>query len=754
MSDLVPIEQDQFAPPAESLAADGSGEPSKPNPLLKIIRSARRHWLLVLGTWVLVAGPAAAAIWHYLDPTYTASAQVEITPVQAPILFVGEIEPIGAIDVYLNTQSQMIASSEVLKLAISDPTLAGLPVLNAPEPISAIKSAIEVKLIPRTYLLRVNVTQRDPKSAMRITKAVMKAYDAYAYQNGQKIREENKGIVRAERDRLNDRLKQQQDEIYNLAADSNTNSLQILELLQQGALRRSDDTHTELEKAKLKLTELNSQFKQLEMGLLPTTTPAEDYLWKERYVEDDVMVAKLREEIAQAAGWLAKTPTNQAYIDRKKTLETRLDQERKRAAAEADEKIAERHDVVYGETRRRLEEQIAAQQQAVATLQQNFEREDARGMSIGKRTLEIQRLQSEAAVTEKERDRAEERLRQLDIESRRQPRIIVYPDPEILPDGVRDGRLRYTIIAVCAGLFLGVALAFVKDFAGGRLYTPDDVEGGMGLRLLGSLPSVHDLKRGRITEEDFRESYRTIRATLAGCAADGKLPRSILITSAQAAEGKTSLAVSLAASLAESGHSVLIVDGDVQAPRIGLTLKMKLPFGLRHVLKGERSLQEAVGATPVPSLSVLLGGRNGHSAAGMLTSRGAAKLVKSALERFDHVIIDSPPVLGAADAVIWSQVVDGTIISFLSGRSDYRATRQANQRVLGAGGRILGGVICNLTTREHYRSYCSYSSVRTEMAMAEINEPGAQPSNGTVPYFHLPPKQLEAEPVESGPAKK
>ncbi len=341
----------------------------------------------------------------------------------------------------------------------------------------------------------------------------------------------------------------------------------------------------------------------------------------------------------------------------------------------------------------------------------------------------------------------------MEIEKWRPTRITVDASAEIRPDDIQDKRKKFAPVALVGGLGLGLMLALVIDLLRGRVHSTDDVEAGIGLPLLGSLPSLHDLQRGRVSEQDFREGYRLIRATLAGASPDGRIPRTLLVTSAQAAEGKTSLAISLAASLAETGARVLLIDGDVQAPRVGQTLKLAPQFTLRHVLLGERCLTDSVHPTPVAGLDVLLAGRNGSSAGGLLTGDLAVALLKSAATTYDHVVIDSPPALGAADATIWAQVTEGVIFSSLAGHSSLKLVRHACLRLGAAGGRILGGVLCNVSLRESRYSYSSMVS-----RYADIEEAGdTKRKNGStaprsVPCVHLPECRDTAAPAQEGAA--
>jgi capsular exopolysaccharide synthesis family protein len=183
-----------------------------------------------------------------------------------------------------------------------------------------------------------------------------------------------------------------------------------------------------------------------------------------------------------------------------------------------------------------------------------------------------------------------------------------------------------------------------------------------------------------------------------------------------AAEGKTSMAVSLAMSLAEPGNRVLLIDGDIQAPRIARLLNLMSPHDLKDLLFGERRLMECVVHTRVPGLDVLTTNANGESIRTALNTQSVKRVIQEAVELYDHVIIDSPPALGTADALTWAHVVDGVIISSLASKSDRTAIKLTCDRLRTVGAKLLGSVIANVSIAETYYSYSTASRREDEDA--------------------------------------
>jgi len=213
------------------------------------------------------------------------------------------------------------------------------------------------------------------------------------------------------------------------------------------------------------------------------------------------------------------------------------------------------------------------------------------------------------------------------------------------------------------------------------------------------------------------------------------------VTSPQAGEGKTSLAVSLAVSLTESGRRVLLVDGDIQAPQIARLLKLAPSCDLKGVLLGSRSIRESVVESGIAGLDVLADSANGDTARGALNSQSAIDLVKQAADQYEYVVIDSPPVLGAADALFWAHAVDGVILASLVGRSDRKAIRLALQRLASVGATLLGSVIANVSVTESYYSYSASGARSTYGAPA-----AGTAVRRTPPTVYLPDGRAADEP--------
>jgi succinoglycan biosynthesis transport protein ExoP len=288
-------------------------------------------------------------------------------------------------------------------------------------------------------------------------------------------------------------------------------------------------------------------------------------------------------------------------------------------------------------------------------------------------------------------------------------------------------RFRNIFVAFLLSLVAGIGLAFLLDFLDDTLKSVDDVDRYLHLPALALIPASRD--RGRLiglpgtqqpgspTEttalamvSDARspvaESYRHLRTSLLLSSA-GQPPKTILVTSSQPSEGKTTTAINTAFMLAQTGAEVLIIDCDLRRPRLHAHFGAPNVKGLTNWLSGETDI-EALMQTygPDSNLKFLTSGPVPPNPAELLGSDEMRKLLGVLTERFAHVVIDSPPAISFTDASILSTMVDGVVLVVHGGRSSRAVVRRAKQQLLDVGAHIFGVVLNNVKveTQEYYYS--------------------------------------------------
>ncbi len=291
-------------------------------------------------------------------------------------------------------------------------------------------------------------------------------------------------------------------------------------------------------------------------------------------------------------------------------------------------------------------------------------------------------------------------------------------------------RVRNIMIALILSLGAGIGLAFLLDYLDDTLKSVDDVDRHIHVPALALIPSNRSERRlkgkaaGAPSEgsevtalaliDDARspvaEAYRHLRTSLLLSSA-GQPPRTILVTSSQPSEGKTTTAVNTAVMLAQTGADVLLVDCDLRRPRIHAHFGIANGRGVTNYLSGDSDLESVMQPyDKLPNLQLMTSGPVPPNPAELLGSDEMRKLVTALSERFTHVVIDSPPAISFTDAAILSTLVDGVMLVVHGGKSSRAVVRRAKQQLLDVGAHIFGIVLNNVKLESHDYYYGGYYS--------------------------------------------
>lgn len=737
-----------------AIASDASEPPPSGNNLLQYLDILRRRWRTVAVLWPILLVIAVAAIWLSLDVSYVATAQVEVRggPIEAP-------GSGGSFESKLATQAFLMTSQKVLLAALASPRLKNLPLPlhQAADPLAAIRRMVSADHIRGTRIVELRVENANREHAVAIAWAVLDAYLTHSEDAQRQANDELIKIAEEERERLRSLMQTKRTEINELARIYGATGAAMFDLLRESKLKRSEELNKSYEQAKTDVARLEHELGLAKQGKFPASTVVgdPDRLWET--IRNDPMVRALTQQLQTeldhlirltSAGLTENAPEVINTNDRIAQLKVKLAEAENRAAEYNETASRAMSDRMKDALVKNLQDRLDTAHALLRHLEGRVNDNEKECTALGQTGVRIQELQQQEMVLQQKYQEWDTKVEELRVESRQLSRIIVASEPEVRPDGVKDKRGKLSVVAVFGSLFFALVMALVRDRLDPCVHGPQQVETSLGIRLLGLVPSLTDLKEGRITEGEFAESYRLVRACLAVAGPDGAPPKSILATSAQACEGKTSLAVSLAASLAEAGHHVLLIDGDIQGPQIERALRLTGVHTLKEVLTGEVPLSDAVVHSGMAQLDVLVARLNSSTARGVLNPRTAIRLIREAAAQYDYVIVDSPPALGAADAVVWAEAVDGVILSSFAGQSDSHAMRLACQRLRSVGARILGAVMCNLSIKDGYYSYSTSAASARSMSARRDHDGGRTPPHVQLPVVEIYPSETDSRPQE------
>lgn len=281
-------------------------------------------------------------------------------------------------------------------------------------------------------------------------------------------------------------------------------------------------------------------------------------------------------------------------------------------------------------------------------------------------------------------------------------------DPADVPQRPSSPRLAVNLLlSLIVGLGLGALIALALEQIDEAIADPGEVERRLGLPLLGSVPRVE----GQTPKEalldrksDLVDAYLAVQTNLSFATSHG-VPRSFTVTSTRPAEGKTTTTLALATTLARAQRRVILVDGDMRAPSIHHLGNVDHNRGLSNFLAGDNDIASMVFEMSDLGFTAMSAGPIPPNAAELLTGPRLSLLLERLLEDYDHVVVDSPPVMGLADAPLIASRVEGVIYVVESHGIRSSMVRTALGRLINSNANIIGGVLTKFEVRKAKYGY-------------------------------------------------
>ncbi|HCA41961.1 MAG TPA: hypothetical protein DEP28_01765 [Bacteroidetes bacterium] len=268
------------------------------------------------------------------------------------------------------------------------------------------------------------------------------------------------------------------------------------------------------------------------------------------------------------------------------------------------------------------------------------------------------------------------------------------------------------------GLLLGFGIAFLRNFLDRTIKSPEDIE-SKGISMLAWIPSIENLKtKGSSLDEFFvannpkskeSEAFKALRTRIQFSKLDGKPLQTILITSSVPSEGKTTVAVNLAGSFALSDKKVLLIDCDLRKPRVHSLFETNRFPGLSDYLFGKVNFEEILNKTKLPLMEFITSGTIPPNPSELLSSQQFKNLLDMLREKYDYVILDSPPFISVTDSEILSRIVDGEVLVALANKTPIDVFLKSFQRLYSIDPHnFLGVVLNNFNYNNVYGYYYNY----------------------------------------------
>jgi succinoglycan biosynthesis transport protein ExoP len=732
------VSRDTGFPPVEVLPVSGrlpawELSPREPH-LYDYLLILRKHQWLILSFMLAVVTIVAIATFR-MQPVYIATARLEIDrensnilPFQGPEAYDFYTDS----ESYIETQSRVLTSETLALQTIRNSGLSARPEFSTPSgPSEAVAigslanqkrppelaeflGSLGVKRVPNSRLLDVTFESTDPLLAARIVNAHI---ENFIQQNFRSRYESASQASTWLADQLNElKIKVQKSEDARIAYERQ-NQIWTLDDKQNITTQRLADVNKELTEARSSRMKKESLFSFAKEGNLDAVpqmqgNPFLSDLLKKR----NELNAEYNDGLSQYGPNFPRVLRMQAQI---KELDTTVDKEKQ--------------NILNG-----LESDYRESRQHEARLVDELDQRKAEANSMAEKLVEYNILKREAEANKTLYDGLLTKLKEANISVGLKSSNIRLVDPAMIPSyPARPAKARNLALAFLVGLVGGVGLALLREYLDNTVKTPDDIEtlarlpslavvpqfagsNGNGKRsgMFNGLAATNghekriELVAQHLPKSQMSEAFRALRTSILLSQADHP-PQVILVTSALPREGKTTAAANLAVTLAQLGDKTVLVDADLRKPGVGrlLNLASGKYAGLSSYLAGVSSLDLVTVPHPViPNLAAIPTGPLPPNPADLLSSHKLADAIAELRTKYKFIVIDSPPIMAATDAVILSVQTDGVLIVVRSGETPKEAFTRTRDLLASVKCRILGVVLNAVDSNapDYYYSYRYY----------------------------------------------
>ena len=377
-----------------------------------------------------------------------------------------------------------------------------------------------------------------------------------------------------------------------------------------------------------------------------------------------------------------------------------------------------------------------------ALLRSSFEQQKVKATEMQQKAIRYNILKREADTNKELYRSLLQRVKEVGVSASLHASNIQIVDKAEVPGGpFQPDKHRTLFLAAVIGLFLGVGLAFFLEYLDNTIKSPEDVEQLIHLPSFGLVPEISCERKHLRMDPTYpvervahchpksilSEAYRNIRTSILLSTSEGP-PKRIIITSANPLEGKTTTLINTSITLSQTGAQVLIIDADLRKPRVHTVFNKGMHRGngkgkgLSTFLTGNASLWAVVKRTDIPNLYFIPAGPVPPNPSELLGSNMFKEMIRALGEKFDHIVIDTPPVLGFADSLILSTLVDGVVLVATGGKTLKESLQRAKDSLLQVNARILGVVVnrVNIHQSEYNDYYCRYQYYNRDERTKEL----------------------------------
>lgn len=589
--------------------------------------------------------------------------------------------------------------------------------------IEKLRSMVVAEHQQGTNIIDVQVTSRNPKEAALVANAVVEAYRIYNIQEKNSKTIETKKFIKNQLNVTSKNLKKAEQELqafkegYGLIAidEQTSNNLHRLYSVQEEYEKVNEQRKTVAHKLRM-LNKIRSGFSQdfeKSMFTVPKSSPIFD------------LRNKLSELFLERQTLLIHLTTKHPQV------------------VEIDDQIQ----VVVMETRKELGAQLRTLKNREVALLKKLKQLRKENQSLPEKALHLVRLEREADIQETLYSQLKAKYQETLIQESGKIEEVSIMRPAVVPGQPFNVPSKFMIVVtgIVMGLILGIVLAFGAELFDTSMGTIEDVEESLQIPVLGVIPylgkeeraqaakkaSAKDRVRDLITHYDPKslaaEAFRSLRTNLQFMSLEIK-GKSFLITSTFVQEGKTLNVINLALSVAQAGEKVLLVEADLRKPVVyknfglprepGLTDYVlgnydwpEIVNNISDIMLGDFEINDILKTPGLDNLQIITSGTQPPNPSEILSSDRFRRFLKEAVQKYDYVFVDAPPILPVADAAEIAPVVDGVVLVYTVGKIARGVLKRAKSSLDNIDAKVLGVILNNVKPEvgpDYFRYHSQY----------------------------------------------
>ncbi|MBN2294092.1 MAG: polysaccharide biosynthesis tyrosine autokinase [Pirellulales bacterium] len=682
-----------------------------------ILNALRFWWKWTVPVSLLLAGIAGATVFYLFEPKYEADALIQIREATPYLAFAPSREDGQSGRGFVSTQVELLRDRLVLGSVVSKSDIRKPPeLIDSQDPIVELAELISVRAVGKSELYKIVLTSSDPEAAAETVNAIVESYfDLRGKKDAENVRRTIEILEEESKRRLN--------KIHDLretlrkSAEAAGLSAGIISAAEVGGVVRHPLADL---RERLNVAEVNKEILTAskeaaeEMVNKPIEVP-ESMIEQRLNVNMEVKriesrIGDLREEQNEMGIKLTHPSQYSKYQQLEKDI-ARMEKIRDEYRSKLKDQIKteieqelrkERHDVVV-----KLDNDLQSCAKMVELYSQKYESQYQTLQDESAENIKLKFGWAELERSEEVVKRISDRTIALQTEIRAPTRVSKLREAQVPLAPVEVLPFKNMAVAMGGAFILPFALAVFWERLARRISGPEHLKKDSRLDIVGEISRLpvrrvgSSDKRVDVAMQLFEESVDALRTNLALCPDAGDL-HVLAVTSAANNEGKTSVATQLARSLGRANRKpVLLVDGDLRSPDLHHIFQIPLEPGLAQVLSGECSLEDAVAKQADKYVNVLPAGVTNENIHSLFAAGKIRQFFSEAAKSYDFVIVDTPPVLAAAESLVIGAAADGMLVCAMRDVSRGDQMERVCERLSKAGVRSLGTVLNGIPCRQY-----------------------------------------------------